>query len=63
MDYQCECGEEFDVYEQELRDSELRLNNFDDEVIRTRKGKCPHCGKTFTVREVYLLRTAETEIE
>ena len=63
MDYQCECGEEFDIYEQELYDDGLRLIHDDDEVIRSRFGKCPHCGKMFTVREVYLLRSEETEIE
>lgn len=61
MDYQCECGEEFDVYEQELIGSTLCLIN-DDEAIRLRSGRCPHCGKLFTVREVYLLRSEETEI-
>lgn len=63
MDYQCECSEEFDIYEQELCDDGLRLIHDDDEVIRSRLGKCPHCGKLFTVREVYLLRSEETEIE
>ena len=61
MDYQCECGEEFDVFDQfstnyfadlgENAEGESCLYAFYDV-------KCPHCGRVYQVQEEHEFKGA-----
>ena len=61
MDYQCECGEEFDIFDQ------FSTNYFTD-LDENAEGesclcafydiKCPRCGRVYQVKEEYEFKGA-----
>ena len=52
MDYQCECGEEFDIYAEDIgcRDWDLCGN---DAIIAYFTVSCPKCDKKISCQEYF----------
>ena len=52
MDYQCECGEEFDIYEYDRSRRDWEMDDEDD-VMAHFTAQCPKCGKIISCVEHY----------
>lgn len=53
MDYQCECGEKFDIYGQIRFQEELVMDQFGETVRAYFSAKCPKCNKVVKCVEIF----------
>lgn len=53
MDYQCECGEEFDIYAEDIGRRDWELDDSGDNVLAYFTVKCPKCGKPIRLAEYF----------
>ena len=61
MDYKCECGAHFDIYDVDNghRDVEIESN---DEIVAYFFVKCPDCGKEIHCSEIFTYSKTEIDV-